>query len=227
MAFLTDTDLGKIICDGTTEPGADSLVITPFFSESLTPVGYDLCVGSPYATSNKAGIRELEKGESLVIAPGSTALITTLENIQMPQSRIISGLIESKVTKVSEGLSHISTTVDADWKGNLLIAMHNHSTEEVSLEYGETFCTMVLFKNLSPATLDCDKDPGRTDVFFRKFIEDTRRAEQKRRIRTYAPPLIIIVISILGYVLFGNTIGFSAMVVLGIALSLFAAEKFR
>jgi len=226
MSLLTDTDIARL-CDPEQTGEDDLLSISPFSEESLTPVGYDLRVGSPYAISNASGLYELPEHQSLEIRPNSTALITTLESVRMPRSRTVAGLIESKVTKVSLGLSHISTTVDPDWRGNLLIAIHNHSREKVSLKYGETFCTMVLLATNSPSRKECDKDPGRATVFLKKFDAETKKSESKRRLKTFIPPLIVVGSAAVGYTLFGNAIGFSAFVVAGVALSQYVAEKLR
>lgn len=225
MGLLTDTDLEKIISPDPEKILNDSLLISPYNPKSLTPVGYDLRVGTPYATSDKVGRRELKEGGALEIRPGSTALISTLENIEMPKSRMVSGLIESKVTKVSKGLSHISTTVDPDWKGKLLIAVHNHSSEKFVLTYGDTFCTIVFIKNESPSTRECKKIENRIDVFLNKFDEDTKKSERKRALKIYIPPAIILGSAAIGYIVFGNQIGFSAMAVIGIAISQYVSEK--
>jgi deoxycytidine triphosphate deaminase len=227
MSLLTDTDLERIIARELKGASENALVIYPYSEDSLTPVGYDLRVGSPVATSNEVGRKKLVEGECFSIASGATALISTLESLRMPLDRSISGLIESKVTKVSKGLSHISTTVDPDWEGHLLIAVHNHSSEKFTLTYGETFCTMVFLKNSSPSTRPCNKDPGRLDVFLEKFDKETSAAARKRAMKEYFPPLTIIIISCIGWYLFDNTPGFIASVAFSVAISQFIAAKIR
>ena len=227
MCLLTDTDIEKIIAKEAAGAPDNALVICPFSPDSLTPVGYDLRVGVTVATSNEIGRKKLVDGESFTIAPGATALISTLEVLRMPLDHSISGLIESKVTKVSKGLSHISTTVDSDWEGNLLIAVHNHSSGKFTLSYGETFCTIVFMKNISPSSKPCEKQPGRLDILLDKFDEDAHRARRKRFIKEYIPPLIILITSILGYYFFGNAPGFVASVATGVAVSQFVNSKIR
>ena len=234
MGLLTDTDLLRLIYSQrpSSEVTDDKIVIYPFDEDFLTPVGYDLRVGSPYATSNQTKRKKISEGESLVIGPGSTALITTLEYIGMPKNRMVSALIESKVTKVSKGLSHISTTVDPDWKGNLLIAVHNHSKNGIEMKYGESFCTVVFFQNVSRATKDCDKPPGRPDGFLdnieendrvNKFLGDFEKSVVRERNRRWFwigfPPVLMISISGAAYIFFGNDIKFSVATILGIAIS--------
>nr|VFJ95677.1 MAG: dCTP deaminase [Candidatus Kentron sp. LFY] len=236
MGLLTDSDLEKIIVTQVGDLKDESLLITPYEEESLTPVGYDLRVGSPYATSEEAEIKELESGQLLEIPTGSTALITTLENIRMPRNRMISGLIESKVTKVSKGLSHISTTVDPDWKGNLLIAVHNHSKESIELKYGKSFCTIVFIRNESPSRKECEKDPGRMKLFLSSFTEvakkeKERKASLRNYFKKYVPLPVILFLAFLGYqldiFLNGQTTAFFPAIIglIAVIFSLYVSGK--
>jgi len=183
MALLTDTDLNKIINKNTEKkPTDEQLQIFNFDEKNLTPVGYDLRIGERHISKKKGLIitrKKTRKKNFLKISPGDTVLITTLENIWMPQNRKISAIILSKVSQVSKGLSHIATTIDADYRGNLLIAITNHSKEKIELKYGETFCTIVFFENLSPSTVFCKKEPGRIDQLMKHFEEESKKARRK------------------------------------------------
>lgn len=227
MSFLTDTDLKKIVIDDRNCEDSEKLIISPFSNTSLTPVGYDLRVGSPYVTTGEKIVKNISENEEIILLPTSTSLITTLEYIKMPENRCYSGLIASKVSKVSKGLSHISTTVDADWKGKLLIAVHNHSAKKITLRYGETFCTMVLFINKSPTTEKSSHDAGRSDLLLSQFAEDSTQEQKRRKLLRLIPPFTIFSISFAGYLFFGNHPGFSAMVVLSVALSQYISERLR
>lgn len=219
MSLLTDTDLEKIISDESKECSHEKIVICPYSEDCLTPIGYDLRVGNKATTSNNDGYIPLLENKYLTIDPGATALILTLENLRMPRNRMISGLIESKVTKVSEGLSHISTTVDPDWEGNLLIAVRNHSRKRIKIKYGEPFCTIIFIENKSASTRPCEKDKGRSDILIKKFEKEAHAAARKRRFFEYSPPIIIIIGSLLGWLIFKNNPGFVAVVAICVALS--------
>lgn len=65
------------------------------------------------------------------IAPRDTALILSREYIQLPET--MCGSVVSRVSTVSNGLGHISTTIDPLWKGALLIAISNPSSEPKKL----------------------------------------------------------------------------------------------
>ena len=235
MSLLTDTDIRAILCDSETwENPKESLRIFPFSEQSLTPVGYDLRVGDTYASSIDAERYELREGDVVTIRPGDTVLITTEESVDMPQSSVLSAFITSKVSKVSMGLSHISTNVDPDWQGNLLIAMHNPSVVTLKLKQGETFCTINFIKNLSPSTKSSKKPPGRTDLLLEAFVENLRKEKAERQIEEHRSEkskriwnrcvltlqfLIIIGGGLTGLYVFGNNPGFIASTALGVGVA--------
>jgi deoxycytidine triphosphate deaminase len=213
MSLLTDTDLEPILSDNLQEQAGDKLVLSPFEEKCLTPVGYDLRVGKTYTVSDMGRKRkDLKQGETITLQPGTTALISTLEFVRMPKDKSITGLIESKVSQVSKGLSHVSTTVDPDWRGNLLIAIHNHA--------------IVFIKNVSPSTRDCDKQPGRLDIFLDTFQDRSLKAQKIRNRKDFLPPAIVAIAGIGGYLVFGNTPGFVASVAGGVAISQFVERRY-
>lgn len=65
------------------------------------------------------------------IQPRDTALVLSKEYLQVPEN--ICGNVYSRVSTVSSGLGHISTTIDPLWKGALLIAISNPSSEPIKL----------------------------------------------------------------------------------------------
>jgi deoxycytidine triphosphate deaminase len=230
MCLLTDTDLRELIFSEQNWSDKDKLHIFPYAEECLTPVGYDLRVGPQYASSIDAELYSLKPDDKVVIKPGDTVLITTREDIGMPQNRTISAFITSKVSKVSKGLSHISTNIDPDWKGHLLIALHNPSRNTVSLKYEEAFCTINFIENKTPSFKDCGKESGRSDILLQQFLKDVKES-RKRAVAKYHKTytivffykaVMIVVFALLGYHLLSVSPGFlPAMVALGVALSNF------
>jgi len=227
MSLFTDTDLRTAMCTDKEWSDKDRIHIFPYEEECLTPVGYDVRVGNQYASAIEAKLYRLAQNDKVVIKPQDTVLITTLENIEMPVSRKVSAFITSKVSKVSKGLSHISTNIDPDWRGNLLIAIHNPSTRTVSLNHGEAFCTLNFISNISPSTKDCGKEPGRSDVLIGGFVEDVKqsrdREEKQAKTRSIKniilKAVLIIIPAAVGYYVFKSTPGFIAMTALGVGLA--------
>lgn len=228
MSLLTDTDLKLLICKEEDWSDKNKLHIYPYEDSCLTPVGYDVRVGSYYASSMDADRYNIPHDKPYVtIKPGDTILITTLENIGMPQNHTISAFITSKVSKVSKGLSHISTNIDPDWVGNLLIAIHNPSRNVVTLEYNEPFCTLNFIENKSPSTKGSEHPPGRIDVLLTQFTEaqkiskmlEMNKTKREKRFNLLIKGSIILLCGIIGYSVFNSTPGFIALVAMGVGLS--------
>jgi|SRR5947209_12644381 len=237
MSLLTDTDLISLL--NSTSNWTDrenTLHIYPYEAESLTPVGYDLHVGQRYVSGVHGGPSNINPGDSITIDPGETVLIETLEAVDLPQNRTMSALIESKVTVVSRGFSHISTTIDPDWQGKLLIAITNLAREPLSFRYGAPFCTIVFFQNKSPATRPSGKAPGRPDVLLTILSEQAKRKqlrekEQKKRERLliFLPVNIIVISIVVGYAFLGTSGGFAlaAGVALAEGIFLYLRSKYE
>lgn len=219
MSFLTDTDLKPLICTEKEWLSKDKLNIHPYSEECLTPVGYDLRVGNSYASSFNSSVSYIKDKQKIIVRPWETVLITSLENIGMPQSKKYSAFITSKVSMVSRGLSHISTNIDPDWKGNLLIAIHNPSKSQITLISGEAFCTINFIENKSPSSKKCEKEPGRTDILLNNYAaksKETIDIEHKHKIKRFAfQGGLVLSFGLIGWWLFGNGPGFIASVAMG------------
>ncbi len=174
-AVLTDTDIREAMCTKEECKDPTKLHIYPFSEESLSPVGYDVRVGYRCTSTVRSETVELKPGGKVKILPNDTCLITTLETVDMPKDRSLSGLIVSRVTMVSKGLSHISTSIDPDWFGQLMIVVHNHANSSVELEVGTRLCTAVFLSNRSASTKSCGTFPGRDDIYRQRLIEATRK----------------------------------------------------
>ncbi len=219
MSLLTDTDLRTRMCIGQTWEDGSKLHIYPFSESCMTPVGYDLRTGKLYSSSVHGGPFKLEDNGRIGVSRGDTVLIATLEKVDMPKDRSISALIMSRVSMVSKGLSHVATTIDPDWEGNLLIAMTNHSRSTIELQVGQPICTVVFFENKSASTKNCEKLPGRLDIFVNELSSVAQAARKKEFLRLLIPVGIIILLGGVGYMIFRNNPGFVAMTAGGVALA--------
>lgn len=132
------------------------LVICPYNEKKLTPVGYNLSF-SRFIVSlgKKAFVRIKHKDNEwfFYLKPHETVLVWTRETIWV--SRFIGGTFHSKVSLVTNGLGHVSTTLDPGWHGQLLVPLNNPTKRKIKVviardtENGkefETFITMVLFR---------------------------------------------------------------------------------
>jgi deoxycytidine triphosphate deaminase len=246
--LLTDTDIEELLspssrggfqetfATGNWIDSKDKLLIFPFDDRHdgpLTPVGYDLTIGKDHLSLTRQERITLERvGDELAFQPNETLLISTEEYIGLPKNRGMAGLIESKVSLVSLGLSHISTTLDPDYEGHLLIAITNHQSYPIKLKRGEAFCTSMFFITRSAATRSCNRPPGRTDIILKTIDYWNQKAKQAAK-EAYGPlrkqlfpyilqVIIIIVVTLIGFLL-TNDLRTSATIGLGIAVILLPA----
>lgn len=193
MSLLTNTDLENII--NSNSQSISSLKIHPYNPVNLTPVGYDLTVGHYYYLNGKK--RELKDNEALRVPSNGIVLIESLEEISMPDDKSISAMINSKVSLSCLGLSNISTTVDADWSGKLLIAIRNHSNRKVLLKKNSAFCTVVFFKNNSNARKSSVQKPtGRSDILVDSFMMQSKTS-WKDIVVHFSPVIFVLIPMIL------------------------------
>lgn len=121
------------------------ILIYPFDEKKLKGIGYNLSVGSyGWSLRQRGPLACNTGGDSFLVDAGDTALIMTAETVWV--SKRIGGTFHSKVDRVSEGFSSISTTLDPEWIGPLLIAITNMSSNQISLRKGDTLSTLVFHR---------------------------------------------------------------------------------
>ncbi len=96
------------------------------------------------------------------IPASDSALIETEEIIHVTSK--ISGTYHSKVSLVSKGSGHIGTTLDPAWCGHSLITVHNHSEEDIEIDVGTTFATLIFYYNKSRSTKQSTNISGQTEI---------------------------------------------------------------
>ncbi len=94
------------------------------------------------------------------IEPRDTALVLSKEYLKMPAN--ISGNVYSRVSTVSSGLGHISTTIDPLWKGALLIAISNPSSEPIKLMLRDETAESIPLATVTLQYLHTPVDPEKT-----------------------------------------------------------------
>jgi deoxycytidine triphosphate deaminase len=152
--LLSDQDIQKIL--------NREIVIYPFDENDLTPVGYNLNP-SDFVFSIQSQSLVLESNGFFEIQPHDTVLILTKEAVWV--SRKIAGTFHSKVSVVSAGFGHISTTLDPNWKGPLLISLNNPTDNSLNIPVDKSFVTLVFYKVRTPALKDAlDNLPSRADI---------------------------------------------------------------
>lgn len=155
MTILSNVDIEKEI--------GKNIYIYPFSKDKLRGASYNLTASKlAWNLETKKSIYD-DQINKLIIPKRSTVLIETNEAIWV--SLKIAGTYHSKVALVSKGLSHIGTTLDPEYVGSSLIAIHNHSDQDVFLTPEEdTFVTLVFQYTRTQASVKPGNDPGRPDV---------------------------------------------------------------
>lgn len=105
------------------------------------------------------------------VEPNDTVLILTQEAVWV--SNNIAGTFHSKVGIVSIGFGHISTTLDPNWEGPLLISLNNPTKKRLKLVIGEekpegnkykSFITLIFYKMISKTSRQQDNLPSRIEI---------------------------------------------------------------
>lgn len=151
--MLSDQDIKKLL--------NREIVIYPYRETDLTPVGYNL---NPSDFAYSINDQELIPNNNgfFEVKPNDTALILTEEAVWV--SKKIAGTFHSKVGVVSTGFGHISTTLDPNWKGPLLISLNNPTNKTLKLSLKKSFITLIFYKVRTPAIKDHDNEPSRKDI---------------------------------------------------------------
>ena len=99
-----------------------------------------------YGTEYSAGADLYNMGgETISVAPGETALIHTGLSIEIPEGYC--GLIFARsglATKRGLAPANKVGVVDSDYRGEWMVALHNHSDKTATVEGGERVAQMVV-----------------------------------------------------------------------------------
>ena len=123
-----------------------------FIKNNIRSASIDI-TPSIVAMSTKTGLLELvyrEKSELndnyyIYVKPKDTVLIVSNEYISLPNN--IAGYVTSRVSNVSKGFGHISTTIDPNWNGSLLIALSNPSNHSLKIHVGTSITQENYYRN--------------------------------------------------------------------------------
>ena len=150
------------------------IFIAPYNESQLQPSGYNLTPTKFfYSTKKKKLLKVVEDDEEtyVIIDKNDTVLVRTRESIVI--SKNISGAFYSKVKMVSQGFGHVSTTLDPQWEGQLLISINNPTNKRLkfSIEknvYGKkvynSFVTLEFVYLKTPTKCKSDNKSGRLDI---------------------------------------------------------------
>lgn len=181
--FMNDSQINRARKEG-------ELVICPYSEKNLTPVGYNLSFSRFIVSLRKrAFVKIKHKGNEwyFKLKPSETVLVLTRETIWV--SKFIGGTFHSKVSMVTKGLGHVSTTLDPGWYGQLLVPLNNPTKEPIKVVIAvdgrngkefQTFMTMVLFRSQEAALRTrSDNKAARIELLEEILSEKKHNADAK------------------------------------------------
>lgn len=156
------------------------IFLYPFDNYNLKGASYNLTASRVAYYKDEEGnfVSALVKKDKLILPAKKIIFIQTEEVIYVNQR--ICGTYHTKVKWVSLGLSSISTTLDPCYFGTSLVAVKNLSEDDIEMDVGETFCT-VIFHKISSGNKDVhDNVPFRKDVSSGKIYKFENMIEYKK-----------------------------------------------
>lgn len=174
------------------------LRIFPLERESLTGIGYNLSPTYFVFSLNRGALLPVraetsDSGEEhfVDIPPTDTVLFFTREFVSVDKS--LAGTFHSKVSTVSDGFGHVSTTLDPTWQGQLLVSISNPTSKylEFNLDKrGGNLLTLLFHELETPVSGDNihDNNRGRCDLLgrlFSKVPKDKKCKGEFLRLRAY------------------------------------------
>lgn len=113
-----------------------------------------------YGSACAAGVdlHALTEAEFVSIAPGETKLIRTGVALEIPTG--YAGFIYARsgiATKRGLAPANKVGVVDSDYRGEVMVALHNHSSEEQKITNGERIAQMVIAPYLTAVFTEADE----------------------------------------------------------------------
>ena len=111
-----------------------------------------------YGSEFAAGADLYACGESAEIAPGETKLIHTGIAVELPLGTV--GLIYARSGLASKrGLAPANKVgvVDCDYRGEVMVALHNHGTQPQTVEAGERIAQLVIAPYYTANFIEADE----------------------------------------------------------------------
>jgi len=123
-------------------------------SSLINPNGIELRLGKYVYFHSTDEEFELSDDYFLKIHPGETVSFSSLEKIDFSQETIneifpgemLMGFITPTTTMMREGISQVSTKIDAGFKGILNWSLRSGSYKEIIIKYGEPIFKLTVFK---------------------------------------------------------------------------------
>ena len=185
MSTSKDMDFSKMLTSFDIElcrENLDDLVIAPFDKTQAKGIGYNIAASDLFYSLKKSMPLKIchdDSGSYAIIKPNDTVLVLSYEYLKT--NNCVAGTFHSKVRGAASGLGNVSTTLDPNWKGMLLISINNPTSRKIKVPItikkdGKTercsLLTLVPFRNPCPLEKDgetwsfhLDNPPMRADIW--------------------------------------------------------------
>ena len=110
-----------------------------------------------YGSSSAAGADLYSAEDALVFAPGETKLVHTGIAMEIPEGYV--GLVYARsgiATKRGLAPANKVGVIDSDYRGEVMVALHNHSDKEASIDAGERIAQIVIAPYLAVNFVEAD-----------------------------------------------------------------------
>ena len=111
--------------------------------------------GSPFSAG--ADLYALS-GEDIVLVPGETKFVHTGISMEIPQGYV--GLVYARSgIACKRGIAPANKVgvIDSDYRGEIMVALHNHSNNEQKIESGERIAQIVIAPYVTAEFEECDE----------------------------------------------------------------------
>jgi len=120
-------------------------LIHGFDENQLTPMGYDFRAG--HCRNLTTGDETILEGERVhLIYHGDFVTIETKESVNLSGRDNIFGLVFSKVSYTSRGLSHVGTKIDPGYVGKLRLSFENRGYEVFQITERTSICNVAFLQ---------------------------------------------------------------------------------
>lgn len=134
MGILADHEIRNALEEGR-------LAIEPFDDEQIQPASIDLRLGPEAFRASDDDKQRLTEGDVLKLPAAETALVLTLERIEMGEG--LAGSIGLRSSFTRRGIDLLAgPQIDPGFEGPLHVFLINLSPTDIIIEYGEPFLTI-------------------------------------------------------------------------------------
>jgi deoxycytidine triphosphate deaminase len=143
--ILSDRIIESLLFEGIIQGGDKSLI---------NPNGLELRLGAEVKFHSTGEEKLLEEGTFLRVCPGETVTITSVEAVDFSAETVgrvfpgkgLMALITPTTTMMREGISQVTTKIDAGFVGRLNWGLRNGSSKDVTLQFGEPIFKLTVFE---------------------------------------------------------------------------------